>query len=156
VPNGPSSRMTTGIASGVAALAWRLWYIGWRAGSVDADPDQPVFVSLTDFQIHHARHAPGAWRTGLRLRRSWPRLEGAIGLWLWNEPLTLRSGSVSVWRAEEDLARFIRSPVHLTIMREYRARMSGVSAGWTAQAFDRTAIWNQAVRRLRSAPTPGM
>ena len=134
-------------------LAWRLWYLGWRHGSLDPDPDLPVFVSLTDFHFHAPRHAPGAWRTGLRLRRSWPRLEGAIGLWLWSEPIRLRSGSVSIWRSEEDLTRFICSPVHRTIVRECRSRMSGTSHGWTAPRFDRPAIWTRAVAELMSAQT---
>lgn len=146
----PSS--TGGIASfSPPTLAWRLWYLGWRQGALDPDPDLPVFVSLTDFRFHAPRHVPGAWRIGLRLRRSWPRLEGAIGLWLWSEPLRLRSGSVSIWRSEEDLMRFIRSPVHRTIVREYRSRMSGISRGWTAPRFDRPAIWTQAVSELMSA-----
>jgi heme-degrading monooxygenase HmoA len=132
----------------VTGLSWRLAYAGWQPGSVRADDDQPVFVSLTDFRIHRARHAPGAWRAGFGLRRSWPRLEGAIGLWLWAEPLRLRSGSVSVWRSEEDLMRFLRSPVHRAIVRAYRSRMSGTSRGWTAERLDRTAIWERAVVEL--------
>jgi hypothetical protein len=146
---------TGGVASPAPpTLAWRLWYLSWRKGSLDADPDLPVFVSLTDFRFHAPRDAPGAWRTGLRLRRSWPRLEGAIGLWLWAEPLRLRSGSVSIWRSAEDLMSFIRSPVHRTIVREYRSRMSGTSRGWTAPKLDRPAIWAQAVSELVSGPEP--
>jgi hypothetical protein len=144
---GPSPAAIAGSAP--TALAWCLWYQGWKQGPVVPDPDQPVFVSVTDFHIHHPRHAPGAWRTGLRLRRSWPRLEGAIGLWLWGEPLRLRSGSVSIWRSEEDLTRFIRSQVHRNIVRAYHGRMSGTSHSWNAHRFDRAAIWSRAVYELR-------
>jgi hypothetical protein len=145
--HGPSPGAIAGSAS--KTLAWRLWYGGWKQGPVATDPDQPVFVSVTDFHFHHPRHAPGAWRTGLRLRRSWPRLEGAIGLWLWSEPFRLRSGSVSIWRSEEDLTRFLRSPVHRAIVREYHGRMSGTSRSWTAPRFDPAAIWSRAVGELR-------
>jgi hypothetical protein len=138
-----------------STLTWRLWYLGWRPGSLDQDPDLPVFVSVTDFHFHAPWDAPAAWRTGLRLRRSWPRVEGAIGLWLWSEPLRLRSGSVSVWRGEEDLMRFIRSAVHRRIVREYRDRMSGTSCGWTVPEFDRRAVWTQAVSQLRSDQPSG-
>ena len=90
-----------------------------------------MYVSVTDFRIHHPRHVPGAWRTALGLRRSWPRLDGAIGLWLWSQPLKLRSGSVSIWQSEADLMHFLRSPVHHAIVGEYRNRMTGTSTGWT-------------------------
>jgi hypothetical protein len=132
-------------------LAWRLWYWGWKPGPIAPSPDQPVFVSLTDFYIHHLQHAPGAWRTGLRLRRSWPRLAGAIGLWLWSEPFRLRSGSVSIWESEEALTRFVRSEIHCAIVHEYQRHMSGTSCSWIAPEFDRAAIWSRAVSELSTA-----
>ena len=132
----------------MTSLTWRLWYAGWKPGAAEPDDDQPVYVSVTDFRIHRPQHAPGAWRAGFGLRRSWPRLEGAIGLWLWAEPLRLRSGSVSIWRSEEDLTRFLRSPVHRAIVHKYRPRMGGSSRGWTAERLDREAIWERAVAEL--------
>jgi hypothetical protein len=141
--------------AGIGGLAqtalWQLWYLAWQPGSVHPDPDQPVFVSLTDFQIHHVRHAPSAWRTGLKLRRSWPRLDGAIGLWLWSEPWKLRSGAISIWRSHDDLLRFIRSPAHRAMIRRYNNRMSGTSSAWHAPHLDRPAIWTQAMDRLNSS-----
>ena len=134
----------------MTGLGWRLWYTGWKQGAVIANPDQPAYVSVTDFRIHHPRHAVSIWRAGLGLRRSWPRLDGAIGIWLWGEPWKLRSGAVSVWRSEEDLMRFLRSPVHRAIVGRYHTRMSGTSMGWTAPRLDRVAIWDQAVRELTS------
>src|SRR5262249_12491288 len=135
------------------ALRWRLWYAGWKPGPEIACPGQAVYVSVTDFRIHRARHAPAAWRTGLELRRSWPALDGAIGLWLWSQPLALRSGSVSIWRSEDDLVRFLRSPVHRDIVARYRSRIGGTSTGWTAPDLDRPAIWQQAVDVLTSHPS---
>ena len=119
-----------------------------------ADPGQAVYVSVTDFRIHHPRHVPGALRKALGLRRSWPRLDGAIGLWLWSQPLKLRSGSVSIWRSEADLMRFLRSPVHRAIVTQYGSRMTGISTGWTAPRLDRAAIWEQATNMLCSQPNP--
>jgi hypothetical protein len=147
-------RPNPGTFRSAAKLSWPVWYAGWRPGRAIADPSQPVYVSVTDFRINHPRHALGAWRTGLRLRRSWPRLEGAIGLWLWSEPLKLRSGAVSIWQSEADLLRFVRSPVHRAIIAKYRTRMSGTSIGWTAAGPDRAAIWEQALALLRSTPQP--
>lgn len=148
------ARVRGDAVSSISMLRWQLWYAGWQHGSVDPDPDRPVFVSLTDFRIHRPWHAPSAWRSGLRLRRSWPRLEGAIGLWLWAEPVKLRSGSVSIWRTQEDLMRFLRSPVHRAIVARYRTRMSGTSSGWTAPRLDRGEIWSQAIHILTKQQTP--
>ena len=151
---GGKAGTTSGPVGRRAVLGWRLWYACWRPGSATADPHQVVYVSVTDFRIHHPRHVPGAWRTALGLRRSWPRLHGAIGLWLWSQPLKLRSGSVSIWRSEADLMRFLRSPVHRAIVEQYRSRMTGISTGWTAPRLDRAVIWQQATNLLSSKPKP--
>ena len=149
-----------GLVSRVArrhgTLGWWLWYAAWQPGPVIVDPGQPVYVSVTDFRIHHPRHALGAWRAGLRLRRSWPRLDGAIGLWLWGQPLKLRSGAVSIWQSEADLMHFLRSPVHRAIVGQYCRRMSGTSTGWKAPRLDRPAIWRQATNMLTSEPNADM
>jgi len=145
-----SSHLTDALNS----LGWWIWYFGWQPGPARVGSNEPVFVSLTDFRIHHPPYAPGAWRTGMGVRRSWPRVPGALGLWLWAKPLSLRSGSVSVWRSEDDLKRFIRSPAHLAIMRKYRPRMSGTSASFTAQRFERETIWTEALERLTAAQEP--
>ncbi len=150
----PQSTLRTGSSRGSGSLTWRLWYAGWQPGRAIADAAQPVYVSVTDFRINRPRHVLGAWRTGLRLRRSWPRLDGAIGLWLWSEPLKLRSGAVSIWQSEADLMRFLRSPLHRAIVAKYRTRMSGTSIGWTAPWPDRAAVWKQAVAEL-SRPRSG-
>ena len=156
--------MTTAHSAGAAAsaararltaLRWQLYYAGWQPGPARVQPDGPVFVSVTDFHVEALRWAPAAWRTGLRLRRSWPRLEGAVGIWLWAEPLKLRSGAVSVWLDQRDLVRFLTSPVHRAIVRDYRPRMSGTSIGWTAARYDRTAIWEQAIHAITESATLG-
>jgi hypothetical protein len=147
-----SPGITSGLAGRCGALGWWLWYAGWQPGSAMADPGQPVYVSVTDFRIHRPQHALGAWRTGLALRRSWPRVDGAVGLWLWGQPLKLRSGAVSIWQSEVDLMHFVRSPVHRAIVGQYRSRMGGTSTGWTAPELDRPTIWRQATNLLTSAP----
>lgn len=145
---------TDAAISRAGSTYWDLWGRGWRRGSLTPTATESVFVSLTDFHIRRLHHAPAAWLTGLRLRHSWPQIGGTIGLWLWAEPLKLRSGSVSIWSSEEELKAFIRSERHLAIMRHYRPRMSGTSNGWIAPRFDRAAIWDEAVRQLSVKPLP--
>jgi hypothetical protein len=119
----------------------------WKEGPAGAD-GAPVLVSITDFQLARVKDLPGAWVEGLRLRRAWPSLPGAIGMWLWAKPLARRSGSVSVWRGEEDLRRFVAWPRHVAIMRRYRGAGDLTSAMWWAEHFDASVIWAAAERRL--------
>ncbi len=107
-----------------------------------------MLISLTDFRLDTARDLPGAYRAAMRLRGAWPELEGAIGLWLWAKPLQKRSGSVSVWRSEDDLSRFVRWPVHVAIMRKYRGAGTLTSTSWHAERFVAAQAWQEAVRLL--------
>src|ERR1700704_5874427 len=52
-----------------------------------------VFVSITNFEVNRLRHLPGAYLAGLRLRRAWPKMTGAVGLRLWARPWKRRSGA---------------------------------------------------------------
>jgi hypothetical protein len=109
-----------------------------------------VVVSLTDFAVFRARDLPRVWRTGMRLRRSWPQMQGAVGLWLWSLPLQQRGGSISVWLSEDDLQRFVRWPVHLAIMRENRDTGRLRAATWHAKRFVAADTWAEANVRLMS------
>lgn len=111
--------------------------------------DGPILVSVTDFEVKRVRDLVRVWVQGLRLRRAWPSMTGAVGMWLWTKPLRRRSGSVSVWRSGEDLQGFVRWPRHVEIMRRYRAVGELTSAGWQAERFDAEEIWAQAERALR-------
>jgi hypothetical protein len=137
-----SPRIAVSRAPGGLDLTLALWTEGPSAA------DGSVLVSVTDFEVTDLRDRMSAWVLGLRLRRAWPSMSGAIGLWLWVKPLRRRSGSVSVWRSEEDLRRFVRWPRHVAIMRRYRGAGELTSATWWAERFDATQIWAAAERRL--------
>jgi hypothetical protein len=119
----------------------------WTDGPAHAD-GEAVFVSFTDFRVTRARDLPRVWAEGMRLRRAWPSVDGAIGLWLWGKPLSRRSGSVSVWRTEEDLLRFVRWRRHVEIMSRYRDAGTLTSDTWWAERFDASDVWKTAERRL--------
>jgi hypothetical protein len=118
----------------------------WIDGPAHPD-DQPVLVSFTDFHVPGLRDTMGAWVQGFRLRRAWPTMPGALGLWLWAKPLRRRSGSVSVWRSEDDLRRFVAWPRHVAIMRSYRNAGELTSTMWWAERFDPAEIWAAAAPR---------
>jgi hypothetical protein len=115
----------------------------WTHGPA-AEPAGPVLISVTDFRADLRRDLPGIYRAGLRLRHDWPRLTGAVGMWLWTAPRQGRCGSVSVWQNEEALYRFVARPDHVQIMRCYRDRGSIRSTTWTDASPDRGAIWTRA------------
>lgn len=119
----------------------------WKAGSLDPGAG-PVHVSMNDYLIHRLRDVPRVAREGLRLRRHWPETDGALGLWMASFKGGRRQVSISVWRAAEDLQRFVRSPEHVRIMRDFRDAGALHTNAWTAERLDRTLIWRQAIDRL--------
>lgn len=118
----------------------------WRRGKASA-PQGPVYVSMNDYVVHHLRDVPSVWWAALRLRHAWPRLDGALGLWFCVLP-GKRSASISVWRNQEDLRGFVRSPAHVEVMRRHKHTGDLITIAWTAERFDRWLIWRQALERL--------
>lgn len=114
------------------------WTPGEAAGTTGS-----VLVSITDFQADRLRDLPGVYRAGLALRRAWPELPGAVGMWLWTEPLRGRCGSVSIWPDEQALRRFVGRPEHVAIVRRYRERGRLRSTTWMTTQSDR-GIWAKA------------
>ena len=119
----------------------------WKRGAVEPG-SSPVHVSMNDYLIHRLRDIPRVAWAGLRLRRGWPETEGAVGLGM----VALRGGrrqiSISVWRAPEDLRRFVRSAEHQRVIREFKSAGALYTNAWTAERFDPALIWREAVDRL--------
>lgn len=142
----------TGAHGPGARVGWLLVRAAWKAGPC-ADHRGPVVVSFTDFTFARWSDLPGAWLAAMRLRRSWPELQGAVGLMLWVKPLSRRSGSISIWTGEDDLRRFVSSPVHAAIVRRHRSHMSGTSATWGAERTAIDAALAEGRRRIRGSHT---
>jgi hypothetical protein len=53
-----------------------------------------------------------------------------------------------VWRAAEDLRRFVHSPDHERIMRAFRDAGALYTNAWTAERLDPALIWQQGFDRL--------
>jgi hypothetical protein len=117
----------------------------------------PLIVSVTDFTSDAYRDLPGIVRRGFALRRHWPHLDGAVGMWLWATPRTRRCGSVSVWTGRRAMAGFVRLPEHVAIMDAYRERGTIRSVIWEYESSDVTQIrrdaetWLMADDRCRGA-----
>jgi hypothetical protein len=126
-----------------AMLRYRLWTAG-----PEQDADGPFLISLTDYTAHRWRDVPGVTRSGLKLSRAWPAMQGAVGLWLWSDLPHHRSGSISIWTSEDALSRFVRWPVHLEIVRKYRPRGTLKASSWEAERFVKRDVLREARRRL--------
>ncbi|MGW0600161.1 hypothetical protein ACWD11_23880 [Streptomyces sp. NPDC002776] len=111
----------------------------------------PLIVSVTDFTSDAYRDLPGIMRRGFALRRRWPHLDGAVGMWLWAAPLTRRCGSVSVWTGRRAIAEFVRLPEHVAIMDAYRERGTIRSVIWEYESSDVPRIRRDAEAWLMSA-----
>lgn len=116
------------------------------------NPTGPVLVSATELTLHRRRDLVGVVSAGLRLRRGWYAMPGAVGLWLWASPLDGTSGALSVWTGEHDLRRFVGLPAHVEIMRRFRDRGTVRSTTWTADAFDARSTLSSMRRWISSGP----
>lgn len=121
------------------------WTPGPAEGAVE-----PSLVALTGFQADRWGDLPGIWRAGLRLRTAWPRLPGAVGMWLWGRAGGRTCGSVSLWTDEAALHAFVGFPDHVRIMRQYRGRGRLRSATWHTTAGPRQ-VWQHAYAQLTSS-----
>ncbi|MCX5561481.1 hypothetical protein [Streptomyces sp. NBC_00038] len=125
----------------------------WQPGP-DADAHRgPAVVSFTDFTSDTFRRSWSVALDGLRLRRTWPRTPGAIGMWLWADPLQRRSGSVAVWADEARLKEFVGRPDHIRIVRAYRGHGVLRSADWETARFDAAETWAHAHHLISGGPT---
>ncbi|WP_282785220.1 hypothetical protein [Nocardia sp. CC201C] len=122
----------------------------WKPGPRHDVPGA-VFVAVTDFLATSEEDVRQVYEIGVELGRTWPVMQGAVGLWLWGRPAELRGGSISVWESRADMRRFVRWPVHTDIMRTWRGRVGVASESWIADTFDPAAILDRA-RAVVDAP----
>jgi hypothetical protein len=125
----------------------RRFWLPWREGPTSRHAGA-VVVSLTDFRAHRARDLPAIYLAGLRLREGWYAMPGAVGLWLWGQPLEKRGGSLTAWTSKEDLRHFVSLPAHVAIMRRYRDRGTIESDTWEMDGFTASLVRECAEGRL--------
>jgi hypothetical protein len=121
----------------------------WLPGSSDGNRSR-VVVSFTDFHTGSDNEWQQVAELGMKLAESWPIMRGAVGLWLWGKPAEWRGGSLSIWDSTADLRRFIRWPVHATIMKDWRGRIRVQSASWNDERFVPTRTWLRAEEHMRT------
>jgi hypothetical protein len=103
---------------------------------------------MNDYLIHRVGDVPRVAWEGMVLWWRWPNVPGALALCVAAFRAARRQVSISVRRSPEDLTRFVRSPNHLRIMREYRGTGTLYTHAWTADQCDRRMIWEECVACL--------
>ncbi len=119
----------------------------WRPGPAAGLPG-PVLVSYTEFTPEKLRHIPGIYLAAERLRDAIAELDGAVGVATWWQLRNGRGGSLSAWRDEEALRRFVALPYHLEIMRRYRSKGTLRATSWRADSVDLARAFRQGQEAL--------
>lgn len=120
----------------------------WKPGP-SANLQGTVFVSATRFTYRHSWHVPLVFWHGLKLRSAWGDIQGAVGVSISSDLLKRTTYTVSVWKSEQALTEWLRSPYHAALMRDYRARLSSSdAASWQTDHFLLGDAWREAMRRL--------
>src|SRR3954452_15956043 len=102
------------------------WKRGPAAGATGA-----MVVSATRFEYSRLRDMPVVAVLAQWLRWAWDARPGAVGLYVAAEPHRRVTYSLSVWKSEEDLRRFLRSPEHVKVVRAYKRRLDETrSVSW--------------------------
>lgn len=120
----------------------------WKSGPLNGW-EGPFFVSATRFTYRHPWHLPLVFWHGLKLRRCWARVDGAIGLSIMADVRTRTTYTLSVWRGGDDLRRWVRSPDHARLMHGYRPRMKSSAAySWQTTTLELRQLWREGMGRV--------
>src|ERR1700689_2042443 len=126
-----------------------LFSTDWLPGPSDGI-QFPVVLSFNDFHSKSDEDWQQIAELGMKLAESWPIMRGAVGLWLWGKPDERRGGSLSIWESKADLHRFIRWPIHVAIMKNWRGRIRVQSASWDDERFVPAQAWLRAEAHMRA------
>jgi hypothetical protein len=124
-------------------LAWKSSY-----GSVNAQR-RPIVLSATRFTYRSLADLPGVFWHGLGLRRNWPKIAGAVGVFLAGDVWQRTTYTVSAWNTESDLRRWLASPEHMRLVRQYRSRVqSSAAVLWNSDQLRVHEIFREGMVRL--------
>jgi heme-degrading monooxygenase HmoA len=126
-------------------------YSKWKAGACTESEGRRL-VAATRFAFRRVRDLPFVVRHGLRFRRDWAEIQGAVGVLLAVDLRRRTTYSVSVWESEEDLNRWLRSAGHVEVIRKYGHRVEDSTATiWWVDDFKVRGAWKMAHQQLAAA-----
>ena len=73
---------------------------------------------------------------------------GAVGIFVGGSLLQRTTYTVTAWRSERDLRRWMGSAYHGRLMREYRGRIESSAVSGQTDAFEPKTAWPEGLSRL--------
>ena len=108
----------------------------------------PTTVQASVLRLHRLRDVPVFMTAALRLRHAFADSPGAIEMSLRAAPLRRTFWTLSHWRTDADLQRFVAHPAHVDLMRRFGpAVRSSQFVTWHA-TDDLALTWDDAARRI--------
>jgi len=121
--------------------------LSWKQGP-ERD-DGHVYVSATHFKYRSLRHLPAVFWHGLRLRRRWHGVDGAIGMFTGSDLVDRSTYTVTAWTSPDALEQWLVSPEHARLMRAFKPHLeSAASFDWWTERFEPRAAWREAMIQL--------
>ncbi len=99
--------------------------LSWKTGPAAANSVEEAVVQVSELRLRSARDVPSFLFDAWRIRRTVLSEPGALGLSLRASLGQRTFWTLSAWKDEDNISRFMRGPVHRTVMTRYRGRMEG-------------------------------
>ena len=114
----------------------------------------PTTVQASVLRLHRLRDVPAFMTAALRLRSAFAESPGAIEMSLRAAPLRRTFWTLSHWRSDADVRRFVAHPAHVELMRRFGpAVRSSQFVSWYA-TDDLAPTWDDAARRIAADGDP--
>jgi hypothetical protein len=123
----------------------------WKR-TAEVTGEGPVVIVATRLRLARLRHIPRFLRWSTVVRRQVLRSDGALGVGLYALPWKRTYCTLSAWRDEPSIRRFMQSSPHLEIMAHFSAVSGGdgIFRRWTADPGSLPPKWSEATARLDS------
>jgi hypothetical protein len=113
--------------------------------------DEEYLVMASSLPLKRYLATPRFFRYVMAVRSQLAGAEGLVGYSLRAEPLGHRYWTLSVWRDEDALTRFMGSAPHVEIMRKLGPEMGDTKfLRWTVSSTNAVVSWPEALERLEA------
>jgi hypothetical protein len=122
----------------------------WTRTRTAIEPGSNVVIQGTYLELRRLRDAPVLFLWSSRVRRQVLKSPGALGITLRAHPLARRYYTVSAWRDEESLRRFVRSAAHREAMHLIPELTTGAGRfpSWHAPSENMRPRWGEVFNRI--------
>ncbi len=123
----------------------------WRSFR-EAEAAREYVVLLSLLQLKHGWRIPGLLRHTVRVMGQLQLTEGLVGYTLFAQPLAKRFWTLSVWKDEAALARFVHAQPHARTMELMTPRLRLTRfVRWRVKGSELPPSWGDALERFQIA-----